>query len=139
MDSESPEVKKDFQEWVPLAEIEKNHKLLEKAKFAGTYIFRKLGGEKFGRLRGESDIIYIGSTGVRKGSSQTIYDRVYGDFILLSKPGRVTQRIHKLLMERNYLNKAEVAWCDKNIEAELLERYEADHDELPPWNRRMEK
>ncbi len=137
MDSESPEVKKEFQRWIPLSEIANNSNLLDEVP--GTYIMRKLGGKKFGRLARESDIIYIGSTGFRKGNHKNVRSRIREDFILGLPPGETTQRIHKLLRKRDYLNKIEVAWCTKDIEAELLERYEANHDELPPWNRRIEK
>jgi len=95
----------------------------------GAYVFRSVGGRSFGRLKGKSDILYIGSTTSKRGLRQRFYNYLH--------PGPTqwtNQRIHDLL--KRY--QMEVAWfvCKKpvNIENSLLTQYEREHDELPPLN-----
>jgi hypothetical protein len=96
----------------------------------GTYVIRRAHGEKFGRLRGFSDILYIGSTESKRGLRSRLRQYLH--------PGqkkwtaiRVNQALSKY--------EAEVAWCEnpqpRNLEHNLLRQYAADHDEFPPLNR----
>lgn len=131
MDSEDSRVKEYFKNWTPLSKIEKNplEHLKKIAGIPGVYLLRKKG--KFGRLVGNSDILYI-------GSSTDLYQRIYENY-LLGRGGPTTKRIHTFLKKKNYLDETEVAWCSesnfKDIEKKLREKYENDHHELPPWNR----
>ncbi len=94
----------------------------------GVYIIRMKNGVQFGRLRGRSDIIYIGST--EKG--------LRGRLRQYLKPDRTQathQRVNQLM--KRYI--FEVAWSEdenpKIQEHNLLLQYAGDHNELPPMNR----
>ena len=101
----------------------------------GIYVFRLADGRPFGRLRGQSDVIYVGAT--REGK-QTVQGRLKqhatprGDEkdtgILLA---RAVQAGYAL----------EISWktCESDFLAQLeegmlLDQYERDHLELPPLN-----
>lgn len=95
----------------------------------GIYILRRAGGKKFRRLKGESDIMYIGSATGEGGLKVRLMQ------YLNPGPTQLTNlRIHKIATRY----KMEVAWypCDepKNLEHQLLQQYALDHDELPPLN-----
>ena len=98
----------------------------------GVYVFR-LNGE-FCRLKGKTDILYIGS------SKSTLKKRLR----FYNKPGPsqpTSQRLHKLLNMKEYKD-VEIGWCIykedevRNIENILLEQFNKEHHELPPWNRK---
>ena len=95
----------------------------------GIYIFRMAQSKRFGRLKGESDVLYIGSTEGKHG--------LRGRLQQYLRPGRTqwtNKRIHA--MAKKYA--MEIAWClweeAGNLELQLLRRYFEDHDELPPLN-----
>jgi len=95
----------------------------------GVYVFRRAGAKNFGRLQGQSDILYIGSTKSEGGLRQRFYHYLH--------PGPTqwtNHRIHDLL--KRY--PMEIAWfvCDNsvNLENSLLKQYISEHDELPPLN-----
>lgn len=95
----------------------------------GVYILRKNGGQSFGRLKGKSDLLYIGSTEANNGLKQRLKQ------YLNPGPTQWTNlRINKLLKKYN----VEVSWClsnePRNLEHQLLNRYLNEHDELPPFN-----
>lgn len=96
----------------------------------GLYVFRTKGGRKFGRLRGESDIIYVGSTRSQGGIRRRVYSHLH--------PGRTqaTNIRSQWLQERVQM---EVAWdIGKNAEDKesvVLVLYLQDHWEFPPLNR----
>jgi len=107
---------------------------VEKAPLSpGVYVFR-LKGSKFGRLKGESDLVYVGTT--KKGKSG-LKGR------LQSHAGRKDERnwIRRVRVEVGDL---EVAWLKLEThpaarlrESELLAQYSRDHIELPPGNRQQ--
>lgn len=101
----------------------------------GVYAIRKAGGTKFGRLVGESDILYIGCTDESVGGLRR---RLRG----YVNPGR-TQWTNKRVKKIISKHPAEIAWCvtnsPKSLECTLLQRYLADHDELPPLNNSEER
>ena len=112
----------EFSDWYPLA-----HPRAPPQK--GAYIIRKAGGKAFGRLRGKSDILYIGKSEGKGGLKRRL------SFYL--RPGKTqwtSRRIHE--MSKKY--EMEIAWCPssepKNLEHKLLNKYLLDHDELPPLN-----
>ena len=116
---------KEFSNWYTFDE-----QTLENApKQIGVYVMRKAGGQCFGRLNGESDILYVGKTSARGGLRQRL--RMY----LYRKPRTGTdKRIHDFVEKTTI----EVAWClcDKpeHFEYSLLWQYFGEHDELPPLN-----
>jgi hypothetical protein len=97
-------------------------------KDIGVYVIRKAGGRRFGRLRGKSDILYIGSATSQGGLKQRLQHYF--------RPGRrqlTNQRINEFAKKYPM----EVAWClshEPNLEYELLKQYLKEHDELPPLN-----
>ena len=101
-------------------------------KQMGVYVIRD--SKNFGRYKGESDIVYIGSTVSSGGLKRRI--RLY------FHPGQTqhtSQRIHKMLRQIHTL---EISWiCSlsgvdaRRIEKKLLTQYHSDHFELPPFNR----
>ncbi len=118
-------IRKNFSEWHPF-----NEQYLKKApERHGIYVIRKSEGQCFGRLRGKSDILYIGSTEAKGGLRQRLRQYLH--------PGPTqwtNKRINKLLIKY----KMEVAWCtcneSGNLEHQLLREYLTEHDELPPLN-----
>lgn len=116
---------KDFGSWHPF----ENQNVREAPRVIGVYVLRQADGKLVCRLRGESDIFYIGSTTSKGGLKQRLMQYFH--------PGPTqwtNQRINSFL--KKYA--MEVAWCPcsepTNLEHELLWRYLADHDELPPFN-----
>jgi hypothetical protein len=97
----------------------------------GVYIFRLIQGATLARLKGNSDIIYIGST--RKGR-RTLRDRLKDHL----SPRGVGYRLKRVI---NEVGSVEVAWRvfdthegAQACERQLLKRFEKDHIELPPLN-----
>lgn len=116
-----------FNIWYPFTKISIN----DAPRKIGTYVIRMRNGKPFWRLRGSSDIIYIGKTEGKKG----IYERLLAYF---RKPGRTNftnQRIIKMAKKYEF----EISWVQtdkpQDLEMRLLRIYEEDHDELPPLNR----
>ncbi|MBW9220622.1 hypothetical protein KKP91_00150 [Methanothermococcus sp. SCGC AD-155-M21] len=199
MDSKDLEIY-GFTSWVKLSKLKENEgkDIPEKS---GVYVFRL--DRKFGRLVGESDILYIGII----GTYDNLRKRIYKDYILgenIRKDYKTIQRIHTYL-DLGYLDKVEVSWIElkdlkklineledlkksvkeirenlmkklknsenlivkllddleksleliedvrekeiydedyekelgNNYKEKLLEKYEKDHHELPPWNRKL--
>jgi len=96
----------------------------------GIYVLRMAEGRKFGQLRGESDILYIGSSKSRGGIKQRL--RQY----LAPGPTQWTNKRVKSIIDKYTI---EFAWRITNRprvhEHDLLLKYIKDHDELPPLNR----
>jgi hypothetical protein len=118
-------IRKEFETWHSFEKRSLENAPREK----GVYIIRQAAGKSFGRLQGESDLFYIGSTESKGGLRQRL--------LAYFHPGRTqwtNQRINDYL--RKY--RMEVAWCPcgepTNLEHDLLRRYLKDHDELPPFN-----
>jgi hypothetical protein len=108
-----------WQEW--------NSETVRKApNLPGVYVFR-LAGELFGRLKGRSDLVYIGCTESTDGTIQ----RRLSDHL---RAGRLRDvgKIGKLEVCWKVLTTAEEA---SNEEAKLIRTYFWDHIELPPMNR----
>jgi len=95
----------------------------------GIYIFRMAQSKRFGRLKGESDILYIGSTKGGRGLRGRLQQYLH--------PGP-TQWTNKRIHEMAKKYDMEIGWClceeASNLELQLLHRYFEDHDELPPLN-----
>lgn len=95
----------------------------------GVYVIKL--NKQFGRLKGTSDILYIGSTG-------DLNQRIIVNYIQGSG-GETTQRIHEYLFVKNYIEAVEISWVLTNeqaqLERKLKTQYDEEHHELPPWNR----
>jgi hypothetical protein len=95
----------------------------------GIYIFRMARSKFFGRLKGESDILYIGSAESKHGLRGRLRQYLH--------PGP-TQWTNKRIREMAKKYAMEIGWClceeASNLELQLLHRYIDDHDELPPLN-----
>jgi hypothetical protein len=99
------------------------------SKQSGIYIFRMAQSKCFGRLKGKTDILYIGSTEGKHGLRERLQQYL--------RPGPTqwtNKRIHAMAKKYDM----EIAWClcgeASNLELQLLHRYIEDHDELPPLN-----
>jgi hypothetical protein len=98
-------------------------------KEPGIYVFRL--NRALDKLKGKSDILYI-------GSSKNLQKRLIKNY-LKGWGGLTTKRIHEYLIKRNYRNYVEVG-CKvarnyRDMEKKLLMKFDRDHDELPSWNR----
>lgn len=118
-------LRKELENWHPL----EKQSVEEAPRRKGIYIIRVETGKPFGRLQGESDILYIGSTTSDGGLKQRLMQYFH--------PGP-TQWTNRRL--NDFLKKypMEIASCPceepKNLEHDLLRRYLSEHDELPPFN-----
>lgn len=118
-----------FSSWILFSKLAKSKSIPKKP---GVYVFRL--NRRFGRLKGESDILYVGHT---ENLEHRFIDNYYR-----GKGGKTTKRIHFYLVNKGYTDHVDVSWkltndkqTAKAIEEELRRKYELDHDELPPWNR----
>jgi hypothetical protein len=122
MDS-TDSVLSDFSRWQPFNDQTVGATPSEK----GVYVLRGSNGEKVRRLRGESDVLLIGST------KQPIKKRLAE--VLRSKEDEGHDYYVKE-MAKKY--KAQISWRidedPKAVETYLLGKYLEDHDELPPLN-----
>ncbi len=95
----------------------------------GVYVIRLANARKIGRLKGESDILYIGSNQSEGGLKQR-----FSHYFHPGPTQWTNRRVHDL-MEKYSM---EIAWfvCKNpvNLENSLLKQYVKDHDELPPIN-----
>jgi excinuclease UvrABC nuclease subunit len=118
-------VRKEFDSWHSFESLNVQRAPSE----IGVYIIRQEGGKLIGRLQGESDILYIGSTISKGGLRQRLMQYFH--------PGP-TQWTNQRL--NSFLEKyaMEITWCacsnPTNFEHDLLRKYLNDHDELPPFN-----
>ncbi len=116
-----------FKEWYRLTDIIKG--IVEVPITPATYALRL--DHKFGRLRGSSDLLYIGST-------SNLHFRIIENY-LGGRGDKTTKRIRDYLFNKGYLEATEVSWIItqnyEKIESKLLAEYEKEHHELPPWNR----
>ena len=122
-----------FGQWLPFGVLTKREMLLHVPTDIGVYAIRH--HLPYPRMRGESDILYVGSATNRQGLRMRL--RQY------FRPGptqRTNKRLRELVGESADYQVAFVVTRSgaeaRSLEAELLERYEADHGELPPQNRR---
>lgn len=98
----------------------------------GIYVFRLADGKTIQRLKGNSDILYI-------GSSKKLRERFKGHLKVIDVERNIAYRLQRVRQEIGGL---QVAWelydrVDKATVAErlFLTKYEKDHIEFPPLNR----
>ena len=115
--------------------------LEERSDIAATpAVYALLHERPFGRLRGESAILYIGCTGEFGGTSDRCRLRIYR-----YPNGAHAQEIHNRTRRLEDDGVAvSLAWTQLlsredafALEAHMLQQYEAEHGELPPFNRRV--
>jgi len=124
----SLEIASRFRKWIPLQTV--NKQVLPPVP--AVYVLKHIEG-CFPRLIGESDILKIGAT-------TNLLRRIIREYVK-GAGGETTKRIHRYLMDYGYMKKVELGFAEfrvdkcKPLERELLQQYEEDHHELPPWNR----
>ena len=114
---------KEIVNWINFSTIDGS----EVPSVKGVYVFKT--EEQFCRLKGESNILYIGYT-------DNLQRRLIENY-KKGKGGKTTQRIRSYIND-TYSEIAKIGWIEnapKEKEVELLKWYEKDHHELPPWNR----
>jgi len=124
--------KRGFSEWLPFTLVEQPRLIGELPQSDGVYVIRS--SRSFGRYRGESDIVYVGSstnaTGGLKGRAKFFF-----------RPGRsqyTSLRIKALLDRAEELEisfRVCLAIEARSLEKGILKQYVDDHWELPPYNR----
>ncbi len=104
-------------------------------------VYVLLQEREFGRLRGSSRILYIGSTGQFGGRSETCRLRIYR--YPNGRHAKEIRRRVKLLIDSGA--KVTLSWkyvmtkdAAKKQERRLLSQYREEHHELPPFNARNE-
>lgn len=109
--------------------------LAEAPKTPGLYVFRLCGDKCVGRVRGESDIVYIGTTKKGKG---TVRSRLRGHQLAGAddrhRLKRISEEVGRLEVGwKTFAKHFDAQW----LESTLLSRYAVDHIELPPANRQQ--
>jgi hypothetical protein len=112
----------------------------ERADIAATpAVYALLHERSFGRLRGESTILYIGCTGEFGGTSDRCRLRIYR-YPNGAHAHEIRNRTR--LLEDDGVS-VSLAWTHLPsredalaLEANLLRKYQAEHGELPPLNAR---
>lgn len=112
----------------------------ERANIAATpAVYALLHERPFGRLRGESAILYIGCTGELGGTSDRCRLRIYR-YPNGIHAQEIQNRAKALVDEGTAVS---FMWLHQSsredasaLEAQLLQHYETEHGELPPFNSR---
>lgn len=124
-------VTEGFQRWSKFNRLSKSDLLTRAPTKFGVYVVRRTVA--VARIRGESDIIYIGSACNQRG--------LKGRFGQYYSPGP-TQFTNRRIMELVADSEEyEIGWCEAAVKSEavgleqlLLERYFEQHGERPPQN-----
>lgn len=105
-------------------------------------VYALMHEQPFGRLLGESAILYVGSTGELGGKSDRCRLRIYkypngnhAQEIRRRIQALVESGINVMLYWWLHASKAEAS----KAEGRLLQQYEAEHGELPPFNMHNER
>ncbi len=122
-----------LEKWMAFNLINEKNLLANTPPRLGVYAIRRRNPYRL--RKGESDLVYIGSAANQQGLSMRLRQYFHPG------PTQATNRRILNLVEKS--NDFEVAFAvvsspakAKALEAELLERYEADHAGLPPENLR---
>lgn len=122
-----------FRLWVPFNRKGEQSLVTMLSTRPGVYVLRCR--KDYTRRIGSSDILYIGSAANRKGLKMRLYQYFH--------PGPTQRTNKRILALVGDCDDFEVAFIEatsipeaKMLEATLLEKYESDHGELPPENKR---
>ena len=108
------------------------NKLINIPKEKGVYAL--VCSVKFGRLNGESDILYIGSaSGIKKGLHARIWQYIRPRKLKTAQ--RISTNIKCWKLDAKIHLWLYLTPSAKELEHDLLTQHEVDHWELPPWNR----
>ena len=125
--------KTGFSEWQPFNRQTKKELLRSVPKSFGIYAIRR--DRPFSRVRGASDILYIGSAANQKG----LRGRIRQYF----SPGPTQWTNKRILALVADASNYQISWLQtdsiakaKALEQELFDRYEQEHGDLPPENLR---
>lgn len=105
-------------------------------------VYALIHQNEFGRLNGQSRILYIGKTGQLGGDSQSCRLRIYrypnGNHAqeLRRRSALLTEADVEVTFIWKYLTSEHAAAAE---EARLLAQYEKEHGELPPYNSKNER
>jgi excinuclease UvrABC nuclease subunit len=123
-----------FAAWLPFNRKAEASLIAAVPKTRGVYVIRCCCRE-YERVRGASDILYVGSAANRQGLRMRLRQYFH--------PGPTQRTNRRILAIVAECNDFEVAYAEtgsapeaRSLESELLGRYESDHGELPPENRR---
>jgi hypothetical protein len=121
-----------FIEWLPFTLVEQSRLIGELPQSDGVYVIRS--SRSFGRYRGESDIVYVGSSANATGG---LKGRV--KFFFRPGPSQYTSLRIKALLDRAEELEISFRICPameaRSLEKEILKQYVDEHWELPPYNR----
>lgn len=100
----------------------------------GVYVIRYKS--YFGRFRGKSDIMYFGSSEDKKHGLR----RRIRFFFHPGKTQTTSKRINEWMNTINGFELSFITRCKRKkpraLETDLRTKYEEEHGEFPPWNRR---
>jgi len=120
-------------EWQRFAKPDERSLISSLPKSPGIYVIRY--AQPLGRLLGQSDIFYIGSAVNVNGIKGRIRQYFH--------PGPTQSTNKRILALLDTMDNLEISFLEcssgleaKELERQLLIRYEKDHSELPPLNRR---
>ena len=122
-----------FATWRPFALNLKSNLLPAMPLTFGVYVIRSKKLLK--GLRGDSDIVYIGSATNQRGLRGRI-----GQFFSPGPTQPTNKRIQARIGGQDHYD---IAWVEnetigqaRSLESDLLDKYLSEHDELPPENRK---
>ena len=126
--------KQGFVEWLPFTIEQKSCLLGKFPNSDGAYVIRS--SQCFGRFKGQSDIIYIGSSA---GAKRGLRGRL--SFFFDPGPSQYTSKRIKMLLDRAVNLEISFRICPavqaRQLEKDILEQYTNEHWELPPYNRSL--
>jgi len=123
----------------------KNNPNKDLFKITGVYVLCL--EEKFDRLLGKTDVLYIGQSGGAKGGKGRFIVERLTDYCVGAFSAPQDKRIHDAIEGISRKLKKKILIFYKNIKKDnceqeeqyLLKEFEIDHLELPPWNRQLPK
>ena len=122
-----------FRGWYGLGQDDREELLKSVPRKKGVYAMKYQ--TQFGRFRGKSDLLYIGSSVEKK---RGLRGRI-ASYFHPGKTQKTSQRIHDLLQDTPGVNISFLAAPKvkdpRKREKELRKEYQNEHGELPPWNR----
>lgn len=125
--------KQGFVEWLPFTVGHKSQLLGKVPNSDGVYVIRSC--RPFGRYRGHSDIIYVGSSA---NATRGLKGRV--SFFFRPGPSQYTSKRIKALLDRAEELEISFRICPaveaRSLEKNIIKQYVDEHWELPPYNRR---